>query len=170
MPVGSLPLSICPYFLFLFWEQHIVKRVLWHHIPSHSLAERTVHHLADFLNRTWRQGFCPSFPIRSTDRRGFLEFGNKSIDNATADILNIILSENRIDVVLNQANIFPGPLPALSFRPRIFRPRCAPVMRWARMMHTVRRSCMTAYSDSVLTDTEYCGIITALLFLCAFPF
>ena len=38
----------------------------------------------------------------------------------------------------------PGPLPALSFRPRIIRPRCALILRWVRMMRTVRRSCMTA--------------------------
>ena len=30
------------------------------------------------------------------------------------------------------------------FRPRIFRPRCALILRRARMMHTIRRSCMTA--------------------------
>ncbi len=55
---------------------------------------------------------------------------------------------------------YSDPLPALSFRPRIFRSRCALILRWVRMMHTVRRSCMTAGIGYGLTPFVKVRLIT----------
>ena len=71
------------------------------HVPANRLPEGTVHDLADFLNRTGRQGLCPSLSELRIDWRRFLEFQDKAVHNPAIDVLDVILTQDWIDIVVN---------------------------------------------------------------------
>ena len=60
-----------------------------------------MHDFTDLLNRTGRQSFCPSLAELRIDWRRFLEFQNKAVHNPAIDVLDVILTQDRIDIVVN---------------------------------------------------------------------
>jgi len=103
--VQSLPDNIycpdCPYLLFLFRQQHIIKGIFGNHVPANRLPEGTVHDLTDFLNRAGRQGLCPDLAEGCVDWRCLLKYKKKVIHDPAVDVLDVILTQDWIDIVVN---------------------------------------------------------------------
>ncbi len=71
------------------------------HVPANCLPEGTVHDLTDLLNRTGWQSLCPGLAELRIDWRCLLKFQNKAIHDPAVDLLDVILTQDWIDIVVN---------------------------------------------------------------------
>ena len=90
--------------LGVFRLRHICteKRVFPDHVPAHSLLEGTTEQFDDFLDGLIRQKLGPGLSGLGADRSRLPELHNVRVHDSGIDRLHLHVSDDRIDVVLDE--------------------------------------------------------------------
>ena len=91
-----------PLFVLGLWKDRIIKRVFPDQFPSYRLLESTAEQLDNLFNGLVGNKFRPGFPVLPGNRRRLLKGLNVLVHHTGRNVLNLHVSDNRIDIVGNQ--------------------------------------------------------------------